>query len=130
MNIHELFPSKYATPEEIKGRTILATINTVSILPTHNPTQKMPVISFIGAKKPIILKQTLTFDIGKIHGDETDGWKGQKIMLYTETIKGRLMFRAREAKAHELPGYVRPSNHTPFTPNQTPDELEAAGGAR
>lgn len=130
MNIHELFPSKYAQPEDLKGRTVPGTINTVNLVSTHNPSVKMPVITFLSAKKPIILKQTLANDIAKIHGEETDGWKGQKIMLYTETIKGRLMFRAREAKAHELPGYVRPSNHTPFTPNQTPDELEAAGGAQ
>jgi len=128
MNIHELFPSKYAAPEDLKGRTVLATINTFTIVPTHNPTVKMPVISFVGAKKPIILKQTLTFDIGKIHGEETDGWKGQKIMLYTETIKGRLLFRARAVKPHEMPGYTRPSNHSPIQPNMTADEIEAAGG--
>jgi hypothetical protein len=128
MNINELFPSKYAQPEDLKGRTVLGTINTVNLVSTHNPSVKMPVITFLSAKKPIILKQTLANDIAKIHGPETDNWKAQKIMLYTETIKGRLLFRAREIKPHEMPGYVAPANHRPvsaFTPNQTPDELEA-----
>jgi hypothetical protein len=109
MNIHELFPSKYAQPEDLKGKTVLATINTFTIVPTHNPTVKMPVISFIGAKKPIILKQTLTFDIGKIHGEETDLWKGRKIMLYAELVKGRLAFRAKAVKPHDMA-----ANHTPI----------------
>jgi len=129
MNINELFPSKYAQPEDLKGRTVLGTINTVNLVSTHNPSVKMPVITFLSAKKPIILKQTLANDIAKIHGPETDNWKAQKIMLYTETIKGRLLFRAREIKPHEMPGYTRPENHRPvgeaFTPNQTPDEQEA-----
>jgi len=150
MNINELFPSKYAQPEDMKGRMIIATINTVTLVGTHNPSVKMPVISFLGAKKQIILKQTLANDIAKIHGPETDDWKTRKIMLFTETIKGRLLFRARDVKVHEMPGYTRPENHRPvltvtdcnanpspaavaecfakvatFMPNQTPDELEA-----
>jgi hypothetical protein len=128
MNINELFPSKYAQPEDLKGQTVRTTLNTVTLVSTRNPGRKMPELTCIGARRPIILQQSLANDIAKIHGPETDDWKGKKIMLYAEPFKDHQRFRARAVKPHEMPGYVAPANHRPvsaFTPNQTPDELEA-----
>ena len=111
-NINELKSSKFLKKEDV-GEGLLVTIHSVS---KHNvalegaPDDMKWCVSFEELDKPLVLNSTNAQLIAKITGDEnTDGWPGKKIVLYTDdnvSYQGKIVggIRARAAKkASELP---------------------------
>lgn len=115
MNINALFPRRYATGEDLAGKTPVLPIARVT-LERMGPEQKQkPVLWFDGARKGIVLGAALARQIAALHGDDTDAWAGKAVQLYTETVRAfgesRLAIRARAPQAH--PSTVQPSPLSP-----------------
>lgn len=103
MRVSEMFPKKYATGEDLKGRHLTLTIAAVeqekSFIPGKGE-QKIFVIYFENAQKGIILNNRMAYQIAAIYGDETESWTGKRITIYPVpmTVAGehRIAIRAKK----------------------------------
>ena len=91
MKLNDLFPRKYATGEDLAGKSVTLTISHLrqeKMTPTPGaaPVEKW-VVFFKEAQKGIVLSKTLAFQISKVVGSEdTDDWVGKKVVLYPEPV--------------------------------------------
>jgi len=102
--ISETFPRKYATGEDLAGRSVTLIIASVKPEQMHPQPGSPPVtkwvIYFTNATRGIVLGPTLARQIAEITAeDDTDHWPGKKITLYPEPMtvagKPRVAIRAR-----------------------------------
>ena len=106
MKLNDLFPRKYATGEDLAGKSVTLTISHLrqeKMIPTPGaaPVEKW-VVFFKEAQKGIVLSKTLAFQISKAVGSEdTDDWVGKKITIFPEEVmvagKPRTAIRAKAA---------------------------------
>ena len=81
MNINGAFPSTYLKAADLQGRRVTVAINTVKMEDIGGDHK--PVVSFAGKDKGLVLNKTNANMIAEIAGtDETDDWKGVRIVLY------------------------------------------------
>jgi hypothetical protein len=106
MKISKMFPKRYATGEDLQGKTITLTIAKIAIEKMHPqpnaPEAEKWVIYFMETKKGIILSRTLANQIAEVLGsDETDEWLGKRIMIYPQpmTVAGRKVTAIRTRTA-------------------------------
>ena len=106
MKLSQMFPRRYATGEDLQGKSITVTISQVNrekMRPQPNaPEVEKWVVYFQDARKGIVLNRTLAYQIADILGsDETEDWIGKTITLYPQpmTVAGRQVtaIRARGA---------------------------------
>ena len=112
MKLDDMFPRRFATGDDLKGKTPTLVIDAVTAEqirpgPGAQPQTKF-VIWFKGAAKGVILSRTLANQIAHILGTpDTDDWTGKKITLVPEpmTVAGtpRIAIRARAAANGETP---------------------------
>jgi hypothetical protein len=112
MNIDQLFPRKYATGEDLKGKAFTATIAGCQLVsmrpnPQSGEVEKL-VIHIRGAQKGIIASRTLAEQIAAALGTkETEEWTGKRVTLYPEQMKvagvQRTAIRAKAAANGESP---------------------------
>ena len=89
MKISESFPSKYMKSTEIGDEDLVVTIKDIEIKNVGNaddPDEK-PVIYFEGHEKGVVLNKTNANTISSLYGDDTDGWIGKKIALFTTEVE-------------------------------------------
>jgi len=106
MKLNELFPSKYATGQDLQGKPVALTISHLrseKMIPTPgaSPIEKW-VVYFKEAQKGVVLSKVLATQIAQAIGsDDTDAWTGKRVMLYPEEVmvagKARTAVRARKA---------------------------------
>jgi hypothetical protein len=85
---NDLFPSKYLSAADLKGKSIVVTIDKVTqeTLEANGKSQLKPIVHFVGAQKTLVLNVTNYNTIADQHGDETNGWSGCKIKLYPDVV--------------------------------------------
>jgi hypothetical protein len=93
MRISSAFPSKYLKAADLDGRTVTVTMDRVVMedIGAGNGDQK-PVLYFQGTNKGLVLNVTNGNIIAEKFGDETNSWKGEKIILYEAMVefKGKM----------------------------------------
>lgn len=105
MKISELYPRRYATGEDLKGKAFTLAVARVVLEEMHPqpgaPAERKPVIYFDGTSKGIILGPALARQIAGLLGDDTNDWTGKKVTIYPQsmTVAGtpRTAIRARAA---------------------------------
>lgn len=71
--------------------------------------KKKLVVSFAGSNKSLVLNRTNSESIAKLHGSETDGWKGKKIILFKSTVTTEGKFKGKPCiRVDEAPGAGAP----------------------
>lgn len=86
MNVRQIFPSPWISPDDLGDRRFELTISAVTIEEVHDrvtnqKVQKM-VVTFAEAKKRFICNKTQAFAIAKhLMSDDTDQWIGKKVAL-------------------------------------------------
>jgi len=121
MKLADLFPKKYLSASDLKGRQFTLVIASVEMREMRNTETnpvtgkaeysmiEKPVVYFEGRKPGVVLNKTRTQQLGKALGiDDTDQAAGRSIVLYADG--NQLMFRA--AKADPKTGEV-PTNGQP-----------------
>lgn len=88
MKMSEAFPSKYLKAEDLKGQRIPVTISHVSMedVGDDNAAQK-PVLYFQGSQKGMVLNKTNANQLVYLYGDDTDGWPGKQVELFTMMVE-------------------------------------------
>jgi hypothetical protein len=87
MNLDQVFPRKYATGEDLKGRTItivIASCELESMRPNPQASEVQKLVIFAhGAQKGIIASRTLAEQIaGALGSRETKDWTGKKVSIF------------------------------------------------
>ena len=86
MNIHDLFPTKWLTPADLKGRSVVVVIDHVSVQDVYNPRtrqlNKKLAVSFRGAKKQMLLNKTQAFAMAAVcQSLNVEEWEGHRVQL-------------------------------------------------
>lgn len=95
MRVQEMYPRRYASGEDLKGRPVKVTIARVQqeeMRPGGGSPVKKWVIYFRDAQRGVILSRTLAYQIAEALGeDDTSNWPGRRIVLYPVpmTVAGR-----------------------------------------
>ena len=73
-SVSELYPSKYLTASDLKGKRVVATVAKVTIEEFTNDGEKQnkPVVHFKEALKPFVANKTNVNILAKLCGDDTD----------------------------------------------------------
>jgi hypothetical protein len=93
--VNDFFPSKYLSAADLKGKTVHATIDKISVEEFENDgrRQTKPVITFREKNlKPLVINKTNFLILVKLCGEDTDTWSGKKIGLHMELVsfKGKV----------------------------------------
>ena len=113
----EVFPSKYLTASDLKGKPVTVTIQsaTIETLRTlEGKEQTKTVLYFKGAKKTLPLNATNWDATADATGeDDTERWPGHAIEIYptTTTMQGKPVgcIRIRPPAQRELPKVKQPA---------------------
>ncbi len=104
MNISDAFPSKYLKTEDLRGRDVTVTIESVDLISLPNDQGRKLAIRFAGKDKQWIVNKTNANTIAKLlNSGVMEDWVGKSIILYpTETAyQGEMVdcIRVRRNKA-------------------------------
>ena len=93
------YQSEYLRTEELPRETRVE-VESVRLEDLHQGTQdvQMLVVTFVGARKRLVLNKTRALQMATILGDETDGWQGQAVVLSPATQNGKATIHVREAR--------------------------------
>jgi hypothetical protein len=84
MKLNDAYPSRYLTAEDLDGRDVTATIETIELEEIGQGADKSKklVIGFRGKKKLFVVNKTNANTISKVLGsDDTDDWIDQRITI-------------------------------------------------
>ncbi len=87
MNINDQFPSKWLKASDLQGKEIVVTIDRVAMESMQEGQgETKPVIYFAGKEKGLVCNKTNAGAITAAYGQETDGWHGKKIVLFSQKV--------------------------------------------
>lgn len=88
MLVSEAFPSKYLAAADIPEdnlRVIMGHVEPIE-MKENNQTKKKLCLFFQGMDKGIVLNKTNATNIAAAYGDDTDGWMGRELILFTTWV--------------------------------------------
>lgn len=92
--VSEVYASPWLRAEDLQGKTVKVTVSAAALetLPQADGSQAQKiVVSFLGAKRKLILNKTQAAALVTIAGDETAGWPGAVVYLAPQpTNNGKL----------------------------------------
>lgn len=111
MDMNDFVSSEYLKADDLKGRSLRATIAAVTIEQLGQARESKPVVSFVGRNKRLVLNKTNTRTLIAGFGAESSGWVGQTVELYAAevelqgrpTLGVRLRVSAQKASATPAP---------------------------
>ena len=109
-NVNDVFSGAYLAARDLNGSEPTVTIQSVEVKELKDG--KKLDIAFVGKQKHLLANKTNTKRIAYMFGDETDGWIGKKVQLYTEMVdfQGNVVeaIRVRPVKASPTPVARKP----------------------
>ena len=87
MDINVAFPSSWLKAADLGGREVTVKMAAVEMetIGQGSDADELPVLSFVGQQKGLILNKTNARSITQLYGSETTGWSGRRITLYPTT---------------------------------------------
>lgn len=132
MKLSEAYPSAFLKADDLNGRAVTVTIESVKLeeIGQGRDKDKKLVISFVGKEKKLVCNKTNAGTIGKLHGDDTDDWEGKQIILQPREVEfqGDMVWSIRVSLQKPgtslmvAPGAVTPRETAPLTRNENLDE--------
>lgn len=131
MRIGSAFPSKWLKADDLPdGKFIPVTIDRVEMEKVGmDSDEEKPVVYFAGKAKGMVLNKTKAAVISGAYGDETDGWSGKGILIYSTEVafQGKMVpsigVKIPKAGAAAANGTARAA--VPATRSNNPFEEEA-----
>jgi len=90
MHYKLLYPSEYLCAADLQGKAVTVEIESVKVEELQSADgheDQKPVIRFTGKAKRLVMNKTNAKSIAAIHGNDTDGWAGKKIILHPTTCE-------------------------------------------
>lgn len=88
MKMSEAFPSKYLRAADLQDRQHTLTMKLVQ-KETIADDEKKPVLYFEKIAKGLVLNKTNAKTISNSYGDDSDGWEGKPLTLFTAMVDYR-----------------------------------------
>lgn len=85
MKISNAFPSNYLKADDLQGGRFTLTIARVT-MEQISESESKPVVHFHNTQKGMVLNKTNAMNISILHGEETDGWVGKQVELFTTMV--------------------------------------------
>ena len=84
MDINTAFPSNWLKAADLAGREVSVIMEVVRMETVGQgaDAEELPVLSFEGQSKSLILNKTNARSISQLYGTETTGWPGRSITLF------------------------------------------------
>lgn len=124
MLISQAYPSKYLKSEDLGDRTVLCIMSHVEICEVDDGVEK-PVLYFQDKDRGMVLNLTNANTISAVYGDDTDGWRGQELVIYVDK---NVMFGAKRTGGLRVrPPEPRDVEHDMRTVNPVPARALANG---
>jgi hypothetical protein len=84
--LSEMLPSRFLKKDDVPSPMLVTVgdIEQVNVAPDGQPPENKWTMTFPELDKPLVLNSTNMHIIGAIYGDDTDGWLGQKIVIYSD----------------------------------------------
>jgi hypothetical protein len=86
VKISEQFPSKYLKASDLAGKEPQLKIGSVCQEEVGQEREKKMVVYFEGKQRGMVLNRTNAERLSHKFGDDTDGWAGQSVQLYSEVV--------------------------------------------
>jgi hypothetical protein len=115
MRVSDAFPSNYMKAADLKGQTVMLTVDNVTMEDLGG--DRKPVLHFTDAKKGLVLNVTNARAIEGTHGDDMDAWSGRKIELFAMAVsfQGRTVDSIRVRPVADINGpHPDDPDATPF----------------
>lgn len=82
--LSEMLPSRFLKKDDVPSPMLvtIGDIEQVNVAPQGQPEEKKWSMTFPELDKPLVLNSTNMTIIGQVYGDDTDGWIGNKIVIY------------------------------------------------
>jgi hypothetical protein len=132
-NINEAFPSNYLKASDLKGRSVVVTIDRVEFEAVGQSREMKPVLYFVGKEKGMVLNKTNANKIMQLlETPVTEEWHQGRILLYpTETqfqgdmvdcvrVKAAPAMKAAPKKAAPPPEPEPEPEYEPMTDEEIP----------
>lgn len=121
MKISEAYPSKYLAADDLSGKDVTVTIESVSLEEIGKGSDKdhKLVIEFTGKQKSLVCNKTNAKTIAKVLASEdTDDWIGKSIIIGPREVEfqGNMVWSIRVS--------LRRPGAAPTTPAAAPDAEE------
>lgn len=137
-NVDDMFPSKYLKADDLKGRRVLVTIETVSTetMGQGKDARDKLVLYFKGKDKGMAVNKTNALLLSDIFSSKnTEDWHGQQVYLAPTRVmfdgKPVMSIRVEEAPRQRPAAAAQPNRQAPARgfeeQQQPPDEPDAAG---
>lgn len=88
ISISAQFPSRFLRGSDVAGKKVNLKIKAVKIEKVFKQkVQKevpTPIIYFEGKEKGVVLGKERAMEVAALYGDDTDGWVGKPVTMYTE----------------------------------------------
>lgn len=86
MNVQELYPAKWLTPADLKGRSHALDVSGVTLEQVWDTRKKQTVyklaVAFVRAQKRLLCNKTQSFALAAVCGSpETANWIGHRVVL-------------------------------------------------
>ena len=105
MNINDIYPSKYVSAKDLKGKQPTLVIARCEVEPMGD--QRKLVLYFQNAKKGMVCNKTNADRIAYLYSPDTDNWIGKEVTLYAEMVsfQGKVMeaLRIKPPKRSQKP---------------------------
>lgn len=83
-------PSKWLTHDDLKGKDwtlVIEKVQAGEVIGLDGKKAKKPVLTFVGAGKPLAICKTDARTITSLYGKETSEWVGKSITLFPSTTR-------------------------------------------
>ena len=92
MKISSAFKSNFLRADDLRGRTVKVKIERV-VMEDVGGAEHKPCVYFENRQKALVLNRVNADSLAETLGDETDGWVGQQIEIFTDKthFQGRLV---------------------------------------
>ncbi len=87
MKLDDFYPSNYLKANDLKGEDVVFTIRDVERIEFDDGTK--PICQFEEGTKSLVLNRTNFTSIAKLHGEDTETWKGKQISLFGTEVAFR-----------------------------------------
>ncbi len=119
MNVNDVFPSKYLKAADLNNREVQVTISGVE-MEDLNGEQKA-IVYFQNKQKGVVLNKTNATNIAGAYGDDTDGWVGQPVVLFSVWTD----FQGKSVQSIRIrPGTVSTARQAPPAKPAQRDDLD------
>ena len=81
-----MFPSNYLRAADLNNRTVKVKIDKVIFEEIGQEKDRKPVMYFADVKKGLVLNKTNATTISSVHGQESEGWTGREIELFSMMV--------------------------------------------